>query len=81
MNVLLQALQRGLPRPTSIEKLPPPKAPAELAAMSLRERAEAELMAELAALVEHDNAVYPVKADEVKSKKDKKKRRCVMMTP
>ena len=55
----LQALQRGLPRPLSIDKLPPPKAPAELVAMSLRERAEAELNNELAALVQHDNHTYP----------------------
>lgn len=73
-----QVLQRGLPRPTSIDKLPPPRTPAELAAMSLRERAEAELYAELAALVTHDNATYPIKSDrddEKKSKKGKKGRK------
>jgi hypothetical protein len=70
-----QVLQRGLPRPSSIQGLPQPKAPAELEAMSLRERAEAELAAELAALVEHDNAAYPAaKEAEGKGKKDKKKR-------
>ncbi|WIA33069.1 hypothetical protein OEZ86_006225 [Tetradesmus obliquus] len=70
-----QVLQRGLPRPSSIQGLPQPKAPAELAAMSLRERAEAELAAELAALVEHDNAAYPAaKEAEGKGKKDKKRR-------
>jgi hypothetical protein len=43
--------------------------------MSLRERAEAELFAELAALVEHDNAAHPVAKDgEGKSKKDRKRR-------
>ncbi|KAF6264690.1 pre-mRNA splicing factor component-domain-containing protein [Scenedesmus sp. NREL 46B-D3] len=70
-----QVLQRGLPRPVSIQGLPQPKAPAELAAMSLRERAEAELVAELAALVEHDNAAHPIAKDaEGKGKKDKKRR-------
>lgn len=58
-----QTLQRGLPRPVSIDKLPPPKAPAELEAMSLRERAEAELLNELAALVQHDNVTYPPPSD------------------
>lgn len=73
--ILPQVLQRGLPRPSSIQGLPQPKAPAELAAMSLRERAEAELAAELAALVEHDNAAYPAaKEAEGKGKKDKKRR-------
>eukprot|EP00878_Enallax_costatus_P014008 GHUV01014649.1.p1 GENE.GHUV01014649.1~~GHUV01014649.1.p1 ORF type:complete len:761 (+),score=332.12 GHUV01014649.1:659-2941(+) len=67
-----KVLQLGLPRPTSIDKLPPPKAPAELAAMSLRERAEAELYAELAALVAHDNATYPIKVDKEEEKKSKK---------
>jgi hypothetical protein len=75
LSMCLQVLQRLLPRPSSIQGLPQPKAHAELAAMSLRERAEAELFAELAALVEHDNAAYPVAKDgEGKSKKDKKRR-------
>jgi len=55
-----QTLQRGLPRPMSIDKLPQPKAPTELEAMSLRERAEAELYNELAALVQHDNTAHPL---------------------
>lgn len=59
----VQTLQRCLPRPVSIDKLPPPKAPTELEAMSLRERAEAELNNELAALVQHDNVTYPVSSD------------------
>lgn len=60
LPLTLQTLQRGLPRPLSIDKLPPPKAPVELEAMSLRERAEAELNNELAALVQHDNEAYPL---------------------
>eukprot|EP00879_Flechtneria_rotunda_P009300 GHRR01009737.1.p1 GENE.GHRR01009737.1~~GHRR01009737.1.p1 ORF type:complete len:737 (+),score=290.38 GHRR01009737.1:223-2433(+) len=75
-----QTLQRGLPRPVTIEKLPQPKAPAELTALSLRERAEAELYAELAALIEHDNNTYPIKAADTSStgssrKKGKKGRK------
>lgn len=58
-----QTLQRGLPRPVSIDKLPPPKAPSELEALSLRERAEAELLNELAALVQHDNITHPPASD------------------
>lgn len=58
-----QTLQRGLPRPVSIDKLPPPKAPSELEALSLRERAEAELLNELAALVQHDNVTHPPASD------------------
>lgn len=42
--------------------------------MSLRERAEAELYAELAALVAHDNATYPVTTDRDDEKKGKKKK-------
>lgn len=40
--------------------------------MSLRERAEAELYAELAALVAHDNSTYPIKVDKDEEKKAKK---------
>jgi hypothetical protein len=74
---VLQVLQLGLPRPTTIEQLPQPKAPAELAAMSLRERAEAELMAEVAALVQNDNSTYPIKAaaDAVEGNSKKSKKR------
>lgn len=42
--------------------------------MSLRERAEAELYAELAALVAHDIATYPVTTDRDDEKKGKKKK-------
>eukprot|EP00775_Hariotina_reticulata_P012657 gene12657-12784_t len=72
-----KVLQLGLPRPTTVEQLPQPKAPGELAAMSLRERAEAELMAEVAALVQHDNSTYPFKAaaDAVEGSSKKSKKR------
>lgn len=54
-----QTLQCRLTSPAHIDKLPGPRAPAELAAMSLRERAEAELK-KSAALVQHDNLTYPM---------------------
>lgn len=71
----LQTLQRGLPRPASIDKLPGPRAPAELAAMSLRERAEAELNNELAALVQHDNLTYPIPTEAAEGGSSSKKRK------
>ncbi|KAF8067237.1 CDC5 [Scenedesmus sp. PABB004] len=72
-----QALQRGLPRPSTAQHLPRPPAPGEVAAMSLRERAEAALAAELAALVEHDAAAHPPEREGggKGGKKDKKDKR------
>jgi pre-mRNA-splicing factor CDC5/CEF1 len=57
----------------SLELLPPPKQPAEVAAMSLRERAEYELGQELAALLTHDTAAYPIAKDEAGGKEGGKK--------
>lgn len=54
-----QVLQRSLPRPQSLDGLPPPVAPSKLAAMSAREAAEALLAQEMAALLASDAARYP----------------------
>lgn len=72
------ALRRGLPRPVGTEGLPPPPAAEAAAALSLRERAEAQLYAELATLVQHDNITYPITTDKDErksSKRDKKRGR------
>ena len=74
-----QALQRGLPRPVSLDRLPgpasrqQPQAQASEASerLSLKERAEEMLAAELALLLRHDAAKYPL-APPAKDK-DKKK--------
>lgn len=68
-----QVLQRHLPRPVSLELLPPPKQPAEVAAMSLRERAEYELGQELTALLTHDAAAYPIVREDAGGKEGGKK--------
>ena len=70
--LLLQVLQRQLPRPVSLDSLPAPKAPGDFAQMSYREKAEAQLQQELSTLLKHDNAAYPIKDREKESKKDKK---------
>lgn len=41
------ALRRGLPRPLTLDGLPAPRPPAEVAAMSYREKAEHALLVEL----------------------------------
>jgi hypothetical protein len=41
------ALRRGLPRPASLDGLPAPRPPAEVARMSYREKAEHSLAVEL----------------------------------
>lgn len=41
------ALRRGLPRPVDLDGLPPPRPPAEVAAMSYREKAAHVLALEL----------------------------------
>lgn len=60
-----QALQRGLPRPTSLAQLSDVRPGG--AAAGLRERAEQLLVQELVVLLQHDNDKYPIK----RSKKDK----------
>ncbi|KAL6764025.1 pre-mRNA splicing factor component-domain-containing protein [Haematococcus lacustris] len=55
-----KALQRGLPRPLSLDQLPSPRPATELPKLSLRERAEDLVVREVARLLEHDAAKYPV---------------------
>ncbi len=64
----LQVLQRGLPRPLSLEHGPEARNAEEAGGLSQREAAEALLFSEMKALLQHDAAKYPVK----ESKKDKK---------
>ncbi len=64
-----QVLQRGLPRPVSLDHAPEPRTVGEDASkLSLREAAEALLFSEMRALLQHDAAKYPLR----ESKKDKK---------
>ena len=61
-------LQRGLPRPLSLEHGPQARNAEEAGQLSQREAAEALLFTEMKALLQHDAAKYPVK----ESKKDRK---------
>ncbi|BDA46189.1 Cell division cycle 5-like protein [Coccomyxa sp. Obi] len=65
-----QVLQRGLPRPLSLDHGPEVRSSEEAGKLSQREAAEALLFSEMKALLQHDAAKHPVK----ESKKDKKKR-------
>ena len=66
-----RALQRQLPRPVSIDLVRPvPKSASEKEKMSVRERAEDLLAKEIVAMLEHDNAKYPIPTG--KEKLDKK---------
>lgn len=56
----LQALQRNLPRPVSLTGLPPRRPASELPKLSLREKAEELVAREMASLLQHDAAKYPV---------------------
>jgi hypothetical protein len=68
----LQALQRGLPRPTNTDLLPAPRPASEAPKLSLRERAEDMLVREMRAILEHDGAKYPIIAPGKDSKEAKK---------
>lgn len=61
-------LQRGLPRPLSLEHGPQTRSAEEAGQLSQREAAEALLFTEMKALMQHDAAKYPVK----ENKKDRK---------
>ena len=63
-----QVLQRGLPRPLSLEHGPQARSAEEAGQLSHREAAEALLFTEMKALLQHDAAMYPVK----ENKKDRK---------
>jgi len=63
--MVMQVLQRGLPRPLSLDYAPEARSAEGL---SQKEAAEALLFAEMRALLQHDAAKYPVK----ETKKDKK---------
>ncbi len=60
MHAHIQALQRRLPRPATVDHLPAPRPAPELARLSLRERAEDALLEEVGRLLRHDTARYPV---------------------
>ena len=61
-------LQRGLPRPLSLDHGPEVRGSEEAGNLSQKEAAEALLFAEMKALLQHDAAKHPVK----ESKKDRK---------
>lgn len=67
-----QVLQRGLPRPKTLDSLPAVRPEASLQNLALKEAAEALLQNELVLLLQHDAAKYPFK--ERTSKKDKKRK-------
>lgn len=56
-----QVLQRGLPRPKTLDSLPAVKSEEALQGMSLKESAEALLQNEMLLLLQHDAAKYPIK--------------------
>lgn len=55
-----QVLQRGLPRPAALGLVLPLQPEGDLAALPAAEAAERLLRSELAALLKHDNAAYPI---------------------
>lgn len=68
-----QALQRGLPRPLSLDTLPRPRPASEQGKLSLREQAEDLVVRELGALLAHDSARYPVLPAAAAKDKEAKK--------
>lgn len=56
-----QVLQRGLPRPKTLDSLPAVRPEASLQSLALKEAAEALLQNELVLLLQHDAAKYPIK--------------------
>ena len=56
-----QVLQRGLPRPRTLDSLPAVRPEASLQSLALKEAAEALLQNELVLLLQHDAAKYPIK--------------------
>lgn len=56
-----QVLQRGLPRPKTLDSLPAVRSEKALQGMSLKESAEALLQNEMLLLLQHDAAKYPIK--------------------
>ena len=56
-----QVLQRGLPRPKTLDSLPTVRSQEALQQMSLKESAEALLQNEMLLLLQHDAAKYPIK--------------------
>ena len=57
----LQVLQRGLPRPKTMDSLPAVRPEASLEGLGLKEAAEALLQNELVLLLQHDAAKHPNK--------------------
>lgn len=55
-----KALQRGLPRPFALDLLPQPRPDGQLSGLGAAERAEELINREVLALLEHDNAKYPL---------------------
>ena len=60
-RVYAQVLQRGLPRPKTLESLPAVRSEAALQGVGLKETAEALLQNEVVMLLQHDAAKYPIK--------------------
>ena len=56
-----QVLQRGLPRPKTLDSLPAVRSEEALQGMSLKENAETLLQNEMLLLLQHDAAKYPIK--------------------
>lgn len=67
-GIVGQVLQRGLPRPLSLDHGPEVRSSEDVGKLSQREAAEALLFSEMKVLLQHDAAKYPVK----ESKKDRK---------
>ena len=57
----LQVLQRGLPRPKTLNSLPAVRPESSLEGLGLKEAAEALLQNELVLLLQHDAAKHPNK--------------------
>lgn len=60
-GVHAQVLQRGLPRPKTLDSLPAPRPQAALPGLGLKETAEALLQNEVILLLQYDAAKYPIK--------------------
>eukprot|EP00983_Pelagomonas_calceolata_P104238 1159002-Pelagomonas_calceolata.AAC.1 len=62
----MQALQRGLPRPLTLDLLPHGRPAHEQPKLSLRERAEDMLKEEMLTVLAHDASKYPIVIKEGK---------------
>lgn len=61
VDICLQVLQRGLPRPKALDGLGAVRPESGLDSLPLKEAAEALLQNEIMLLLQHDAAKYPIK--------------------